>query len=240
MAGKVKDLSNQWFGDWYVIERAQVDNKHPYWKCQCKCGVIKNIRGENLTNGRSQSCGKCMSVYSIKHNLLNRTFLKLTVIGYDQKRSKQEGRAYWVAQCECGTIKSYRASQLLDGSAQSCGCLRSSLEERVSKLLQKYNINYQKEFSFQDLQDKRPLLFDFALFNENNDLIALLECNGRQHYSPVSFFGGEQQFKIQQQHDTLKIEYCKNNNIPLYIIKYNDNVEEKVIQCLNLLNLSII
>ena len=235
MAGKCKDLSNQYFGDWYVLERAQVDNKHPYWKCQCKCGTIKNVRGESLTNGRSQSCGKCASIYSIKDNLMDKIFLKLKVIGYDQEMSKQKGRAYWITQCDCGTIKSYRASQLLDGSAQSCGCLRSSLEEQTSKVLNKYNIDYKKEYSFPDLFDNKPLYFDFALF-KNNQLIALIECNGLQHYSPIEYFGGEEKFNLQQKHDAMKYDYCNNHHIPLYIIKYNDKIEERVIECLQSLN----
>lgn len=50
-------------------------------------------------------------------------------------------------------IKSYRSSQLLDGSAKSCGCLRSSYEELVADILNQNNITYKREYSFSDLID---------------------------------------------------------------------------------------
>jgi len=32
--------------------------------------------------------------------------------------------------------------------------------------------------------------------------------------------------------DILKFNYCKNNNIKLYYINYNDNIEEKLLRIL--------
>lgn len=56
----------------------------------------------------------------------------------------------------------------------------------------------------------------------------LIEFQGIQHYEPVEIFGGEKQFKIQQEHDKRKREYAINNNIKLLEIPYwdFDNVEE--------------
>ena len=44
----------------------------------------------------------------------------------------------------------------------------------------------------------------------------------------VDAFGGDTNFKITQKHDNIKNEYCKNNNIKLIRIKYNDNIKEKL------------
>lgn len=42
----------------------------------------------------------------------------------------------------------------------------------------------------------------------------------------LSFFGGEEQFKIQQEHDRRKREYAEKNNIKLLEIWYYDNIEQ--------------
>lgn len=50
------DLKGQTFGKWYVLEYA---GEH-YWKCKCLCGcnTIRNIRGDQLRDGKSTSCSK--------------------------------------------------------------------------------------------------------------------------------------------------------------------------------------
>ena len=47
-----------------------------------------------------------------------------------------------------------------------------------------------------------------------------------QHYIPVKFFGGLDSFEKQIIKDNIKKEYCLNNNIPLLIISYKENIEE--------------
>lgn len=54
----VISLIGRQFGDWIVIGE---DGKHSdgfyYWKCKCKCGTIRTIRGNNLKSGDSTNCG---------------------------------------------------------------------------------------------------------------------------------------------------------------------------------------
>ena len=45
---------------------------------------------------------------------------------------------------------------------------------------------------------------------------------GGQHEKPIDLFGGEEQFKIQQEHDKRKKEYAKLHNIKLLEIWYYD------------------
>lgn len=99
----------------------------------------------------------------------------------------------------------------------------SSGNYEVQKLLDSLDQNYEKEYSFKNLRDKGSLRFDFAVFS-NEKLEYLIEYNGRQHYEPVPFFGGEKTFSDQERRDSLKIKYCKENHIPLVIFKYNEKV----------------
>ena len=76
------------------------------------------------------------------------------------------------------------------------------------------------------------LSYDFYIPNYNY----LFEFQGRQHEEPIDFFGGEEQFKIQQEHDRRKREYAKEHNINLLEIWYYDidNIEDILTKTLNL------
>jgi len=50
-----------------------------------------------------------------------------------------------------------------------------------------------------------------------------VEYNGKQHYVPVSKFGGKIEFEKILQRDVIKRTKCKDNNCNLFEIKYNYN-----------------
>ena len=59
------------------------------------------------------------------------------------------------------------------------------------------------------------------------------EYQGQQHYYTIDFAGkgnewAKDNFDINTKRDLIKVEYCKNNNIPLIRIPYweYDNMEE--------------
>ena len=62
--------------------------------------------------------------------------------------------------------------------------------------------------------------FDFAIFNEKNEIKLLIEYNGEQHYNPIEKWGGEEKLIIQQERDARKKQYCEEHNIPLLVIPY--------------------
>lgn len=103
-------------------------------------------------------------------------------------------------------------------------CKESWGEKEIRVLLEKNNINFIPQHSYNNCRNKELLSFDFYLPDYNT----CIEYNGRQHYEPVECFGGEKQFKKQIINDKIKKEYCLNNNIPLIIIKYNEDVTSKI------------
>lgn len=66
--------------------------------------------------------------------------------------------------------------------------------------------------------------FDFYLPEEN----ICIEFDGEQHFRPIDYFGGENTFKLTQKRDKIKNKYCKNNNIKLLRIKYDENITKKL------------
>lgn len=110
-------------------------------------------------------------------------------------------------------------------SGQGCPqCKESSGERHVRLWLDKNNISYVREKIFEDCHDKQSLPFDFYLTDYN----IAIEYQGQQHYRSIDIFGGERAFKLQQNHDKIKSDYCEVNNIRLICIPYYENVEEKL------------
>ena len=153
-----------------------------------------------------------------KIDLTNQTFGKLKVV---EPAPSKNGKTYWKCQCECGNYTFVDTSHLNDGHTKSCGCIHSFTEKQLSQLFNKLGINYSREYIFDDLlSDKyHNLRFDFAIFDKNNQLKGLIECQGEQHYSPVNFFGGQEYFDQLTKNDQKKQEYCKLNNIPLLCVR---------------------
>ena len=50
---------NEKYQEWTVLEKATETNSHgsQFYTCQCSCGVIRNVRMSDLTNGNSKNCG---------------------------------------------------------------------------------------------------------------------------------------------------------------------------------------
>lgn len=52
----------QKFGKWTVIKYRGLKKSHPYWRCQCECGVFKEITSQTLVRGKSTKCKKCSGI----------------------------------------------------------------------------------------------------------------------------------------------------------------------------------
>lgn len=102
-------------------------------------------------------------------------------------------------------------------------CKESKGEREIRLLLEKNNIIYEFQKQFIGCNYKLPLKFDFYIPNIN----LCIEYNGEQHYTPIKYFGLEK-FKNQQINDKIKMEYCQNNNIPLLVIKYDEDIKSKL------------
>lgn len=126
--GKAIDLTGMKFGRLTVLERDMTKpighQKPVYWVCQCECGKIKVVRGANLKNGHTQSCG-CLRIENlrdtIRENLAGQIFGKLTVLEIDKNKQNSS----WLCRCECGQIISVLTENLKKGRTKSCGCMKS-------------------------------------------------------------------------------------------------------------------
>ena len=106
-------------------------------------------------------------------------------------------------------------------------CNSSKGEKSISQWLDDNQIEYISQKKFDDCKDIRTLPFDFYLPDYN----LCIEYDGEQHFKPVNFGGisdeeASQNYKTTVQHDQIKNEFCKNNNISLLRIPFYENPHE--------------
>ena len=130
----------------------------------------------------------------------------------------------------CGGEAVVYSGHLKSGHTQSCGCLISKGEEKIAKILSENNIPFIKQYCFADCRgiNNGMLRFDFAVFNSQG-LSHLIEYDGWQHYyNAGAKWDKDGRFETRQEHDKIKNEYCKKNNIPLIRITSKDYSNIKI------------
>ena len=213
-----KDITGQRFGT--LIAKRPLSERGPnrqiIWECQCDCGKIINVRGTSLRYGEVSSCGSA-ACRGLEKDMTGMVFGKLTVISKSDYKNSYSNHTYWNCKCECGNTCIVMGHNLRNGTTKSCGCLLSTGEMIISQLLNKQNFSFEQQKTFEGcyLNNGGKCRFDFYVDNTY-----LIEFDGMQHFKPVEHFGGEEQFKIQQQRDNYKNQWCKENNIPLIRIPY--------------------
>lgn len=221
------DETGKQYGQLTVLYRAPNDkNGRAMWHCRCSCGKELDVLGKSLRNGNTRSCGCLQRRRAAESNmqrsgsLVGQKFGKLLVledVGFVTHPSGKRSRLYKCL-CDCGNYCEVQHQYLTCGDTYSCGCIRSKGEFQISQLLTEHNINFQREYIFEDLKDQLPLRFDFAIF-ENDKLKCLIEFQGEQHTCNSNGFYSENLIK----HDKQKEKYCKKNHIRLEKIYYKKN-----------------
>lgn len=213
---KRKDLVNKRFDKLLVLNYAYTKDNRAYWNCLCDCGKNTIVEASFLVSGHTKSCG-CLRTEAGRsryENLAGQKFGHLIPIKLYYKNKKIR----WICKCDCGAVSLVIPGHLKNGHTQSCGCISSRGEEKIAELLNINQIQFQKEYSFQDLISEKGkyLRFDFAIF-QNEKIKYLIEYNGFQHYEN----GGLWHTPTLVKNDNLKQQYCRTHSIPLIIIPYN-------------------
>lgn len=194
------------------------------WHCLCDCGNEIDVNTRNLNSHHTQSCG-CLQKEKASKNVIDMTEYEddnFKVL--EREGSSQNGVAYWRCICKhCGNIFTTKGSNIRSGEIQSCGCIHSKGEQKITQMLINEGCKFSTQYTFPDLigVGGRRLRFDFAIFL-NGKLDSLIEFNGLQHYTrPQGKWGEEWDNLIEN--NRRKKEYCKKHCIPLKIIKYDQN-----------------
>lgn len=215
-----QDLSGRRFGSLLVQEYI----KGGLWRCKCDCGNETIVDTRNLNTGHTRSCGCLVKTLNSQNNTVDMNNYENDTLKVIQRAgSDNQGIALWECKCKiCGNTFITRGSAIRKGDVQSCGCVHSYNERKITEILINNNIEFSTQYTFPDLKGPKGgiLRFDFAIFKDGQ-LSHLIEYNGIQHYVKPDGSWGDN-FEEAQIRDKLKADYCKQHNIPLIIIKYDE------------------
>lgn len=221
-----KKLEGQRFGKLVVLYRDFSKKPRAHWVCECDCGNITTVKSYALTSGHTKSCGcyfKDVVIRDLTGFRSGRLVAKKIVDIKDKKG------VFWECDCDCGGISVVVSGNISNKTTQSCGCYGSSKGESIIKdILTKNNINFKTEYVFKDYMCAR---YDFAILDNSEKVIRLIEFDGRQHYEKSHWDNRFYNLDSRISKDLEKNNYAKNKGIDLIRIPYWD------IDKLNLQNL---
>ncbi len=205
-------------GNKYDYSLVNYINAHVKVKINCKEHGEFEQKPNNHLNGKgcSRCAGKCRSLTTnmviVDFNKIHNNKYDYSMVNYIDNTSK--------ISIICPIHGIFEQSPAAHKQKQGCPlCNISKGEDTIKTFLWKHKIKFIQQYRFSDCKHIKPLPFDFYLPEHN----ICIEFNGRQHYKPVKYWGGEHDFKLRQKRDGIKKEYCHNNNITLITIKYDDS-----------------
>lgn len=221
---KLEDFTGRVCGCWQVIERdrnPKSKSHETFWKCKCqRCGNLASVRKTDLKK-EPKSCNNCNG-YELRSYKIGDQYGLLTII--DKAPTQGSGHTYMKCKCECGNLIKVRLDYLkgqYHDKTISCGCASiSSGKLKIKRILEENKINFRYQYVIPELS--KFMSFDFAIMDNSNNLVKLIEFDDEQHFYPVEIFGGEKTFKLQQERDKKKDAYCRENGISLLRIPYTD------------------
>lgn len=115
-------------------------------------------------------------------------------------------------------------------SGQGCSeCSESKGEKLITKILKNNGIHYKKQFNIPEMVNSRHK-YDFYLPDYN----LLIEFQGIQHFKPLEFFGGEEEFKQIKERDIYKKWMAKETKRYLIYFDYTQIKNKKIFICLKI------
>lgn len=209
-------------------------------KFKCKCGKEFERTWSDFSRDKFHLCKSCSNTVEVRGNpseyvtkgVAKKPLEYVVKIINDMgcryiDRYTKEGTRSTIIEFECpyhGLQKVYWTNLEKRRGCPQCNehnKQNSKLSQKVERYLIENNIEYIREYKFDDCRNKRPLPFDFYLPQIN----FVIEVNGRQHYEKAHFGGcddekAEKKFLKTQKHDVIKFNFCKKNSINYIAIPF--------------------
>jgi hypothetical protein len=244
-----KDLTGQKIGMLTIISRntENTTSKKVRWNCICECGSKTIVTTDHLRDGHTKSCG-CLTRKENRINRVGQIYNMLTVISLNRKG--ENGKIYWNCYCICGNTTVVSASNLVNGSVKSCGCLlkvphnitHGQSKNRIGetwdnmkgRCYRPNNTNY-KNYGGRGIKicdewlNDSSSFFDWAFKNGYNDTLTIERIDTDGDYTPLNctFIPKREQSKNrrntlgQEIADKIRIEFKKGYSVKELAKKYN-------------------
>lgn len=214
-------------------------NKKVWWKCP----IANDHEWESKISDRKQgrNCPCCSNPIRkiVLSNCLATTHPELIKQWHPTKNGDltpydvvagSHKKVWWKCQKCQNTDKHEWKAIIADVSfGTSCPiCKESKGEKAVAKTLTNFSLKFKRQWKFKSCKNVNSLPFDFVVKTKNG--IKIIEYQGEQHFFPIKFFGGNENFIKLKKRDLIKQNWCKKKKIPLLAINYLDfeNIEQLV------------
>lgn len=197
-----------------IGEYVNVDTKTK-WKCLIEdCGYEWEAIPYSVMN--KCGCPKCGGTLKLEESYVKNELLKRNIElcePYVRSRNKVEFKCLI-----CNNKWKTTTDSVLKQGSGCPFCVKKNEKRILEFLKSKYkDVNTQKKIV---VEGKRRYV-DFVVNG------VFIEYNGKQHYEPVEYFGGEKTFEEQQKRDEEVRKYCEKKNIKLLVIPYWLSDEEQ-------------
>ena len=208
-------------------------NKSVWWKCPEGDDHIWKATVANIVNG--STCPICMGRKITKTNNLAILYPDL-IEEWDFKKNSinpqllspgTKDKVWWI--CKRDSEHTW-FSTIKDRTSKGSGCPICSIKLNVSETKM---LDYIKEIfpALEILYRYRPkwlLRMELDVFIPELNLG--FEYQGVQHFKPVEFFGGIETFLSQVKRDKKKKQLCKENNVILIEVFYDEVLSKELIE----------
>lgn len=203
------------------------------FKCNI-CGYEWNTKPGSILRGKGcYMCGKkSMSIKLTKSSLKFEREIKNISPNIQLLEPYRKDKIKILCRCLDCNEEWYSWPSSLQGGHGCPNCHKSKGETQIKAILDYYNIKFIYQYKFDDLVGLggKKLSYDFYIPEYN----LLIEYQGKQHKQPIEYFGGEETFKRQKEHDKRKREYAFQHNIKFIEIWYYEDINDKLKKTLNL------
>lgn len=206
-------------------------NKKVWWQgTKCKHEWKASISNRSL---RNTECPYCSNKKTNIDNCLFATHKTIALEWHPTLNSKLTPKdvtagshkdVWW----KCAKNHTWQSKVYYRAKGSNCPtCANGSNGEWfISFILQKQGLSFDRQKTFDNCQDKKPLPFDFFVKSKN----CCIEFQGEQHYKPIKFCGNKKSADIKftktKNHDSIKEKFCKNNGICLVTIPYWEKIQD--------------
>lgn len=216
------------YGKLTILEIVPMDGPTKV-RCQCDCGNEYIGCQSDVVIGHTKSCG-CLQleVVSLANTKDWTGCVAMSGVKFIRQHHMND-KGQWVWECQCPLCHNsfYELpAKVNNGHTTSCGCrVQSFGESYIQLLLETIKADFIPQYTFEDCKCINLLHFDFAIF-DNDHLVGLVEYDGKQHFEPIDFFGGQNGFEQTRKRDEIKNTYCTTNQIPLLRLPYTLSFDE--------------
>ena len=216
---KVKELT----GDEYKVVGKYVNMGTKVSLLHNVCGKVYSVTPTHFIYSGSR-CSHCSKVHHYTDDEFTSEVQKLVGDEYTFLKPYIDSRTKLpVIHNACGGEYEVKPNDFFTG--KRCPYCNSPHGELfIKSWLSKNSIEFEYQKKFPSLKDSKPLSYDFYISGKK----ILIEYQGGQHFWSVDYFGGEEGFKRQKEHDKIKANYASSIGCMLLCPSYKLDSYEKV------------